>query len=72
MIVIDGSTYDHNINVDDGVYEFEDGIKKVNMIEGLPYVFHKTLNKNIRFNCLHFQGHYRKPTMSQFVSFNNE
>lgn len=55
MIIIDDATYDHNINAEDQYFEFE-GIKKVQMIDGMPYVFSKKLNKLIKFNCLHFNS----------------
>lgn len=56
MHIIDGSTYDHNINVADNDYRMRDGIKDVKIIEGIPYVFNEKLQKDIKFNSLHFQG----------------
>jgi hypothetical protein len=55
MTIIDGTTYDHNINAEDQYFEFS-GIKKVQMIDGFPYVMSKKLNKLIRFNSLHFNS----------------
>lgn len=55
MIIINDSTYDHNINSPDQYFEF-DGVKKVQMIDGVPHVFSRKLNKLIKFNCLHFNS----------------
>ena len=37
-------------------FEFENGVKKVEIINKLPYILNKKTNKKILFNCLHFQG----------------
>ena len=55
MSIIDDSTYDHNINVEDQYFEFS-GIKTVQMIDGIPYVMSNKLNKLIKFNSLHFNS----------------
>ena len=55
MTIIDGSTYDHNINVPDQYFDFN-GIKNIKMKDGYPYVYNHKLKKDIRFNSLHFQG----------------
>ena len=56
MYIYDGKTWDHNINVSDGVYDHDGRIKKIKFIEGIPYCFNKKLNQDIKFNSLHFQG----------------
>jgi len=56
MTIIDDSTYDHNINARDQDFAFKNGIKEVKIIDKTPYVFNEKLNKNIKFNSLHFQG----------------
>jgi hypothetical protein len=56
MQIIDDSTYDHNINVPDQGFDFKNGYKNYNIKEGIPYVFNHRLNKEIKFNSLHFQG----------------
>ena len=65
MSIIDGSTYDHNINSEDQYFDFS-GIKKVQMIEGIPYVMSKKLNKLIKFNSLHFNSG-AKSLMRQYM-----
>ena len=54
--VFDNATYDHNINVDDGVYEHNGRHKTIKFENGEPYCFNKNLNKLVKFNALHFQG----------------
>jgi hypothetical protein len=56
--VIEDSAFDHNINVDDGVYDYDTdrGIKNIEFINGIPFCYHKNLKRNIKFNGLHFQG----------------
>lgn len=54
--VFGDATFDHNINVDDGVYEHNGQHKSITFKDGIPYCFHKNLNKQVRFNGLHFQG----------------
>ena len=55
MSIINDSTYDHNINVSDQYFDFN-GIKNIKIKDGYPYVYNHKLNKDIRFNSLHFQG----------------
>lgn len=57
MQIINDSTYDHNINAEDQDFEFIGGMKNIKIKDGIPYVFNKKLNKDIKFNSLHFQGH---------------
>jgi hypothetical protein len=56
MQIIDGSTYDHNINVPDQGFDFNGRHKDFKIRDGVPYVFNNRLNKDIKFNSLHFQG----------------
>jgi len=56
MQIIDDSMYDHNINEMDQDFEFSNGKKIVKVKDGIPYVFNTRLNKDIKFNSLHFQG----------------
>lgn len=65
MSIINDSTYDHNINAEDQYFEFQ-GIKKVQMIDGIPYVMSKKLNKLIKFNSLHFNSS-AKSLMRQYM-----
>lgn len=62
MQIIDGTTYDHNINVSDQDFAMLDGTKHVKIIDKQPYVYNEKLKQNIRFNGLHFQGQ-SKPLM---------
>lgn len=55
--VIDNSTFDHNINVDDGgVYDHNGHHKNIIFEDGIPYCFHKKLDRLVKFNALHYQG----------------
>tara|TARA_R110000744_G_scaffold45433_2_gene100901 strand:+ start:5373 stop:6194 length:822 start_codon:yes stop_codon:yes gene_type:complete len=56
MQIIDGSTYDHNINTPDQDFEFKNGIKNIKIINGIPFVYNTRLEKNVKFNSLHFCG----------------
>lgn len=58
MYIVDGSTYDHNINTPDQYYEMDPSksIKKIQWIDNLPHCRQLSSNKLIRFNTLHFQG----------------
>lgn len=55
MVILNDSTYDHNVNVPDQYFEFS-GIKNIKVRDGFPYVFNHKLNKDIKFNSIHFQG----------------
>lgn len=57
--IIDGSTYDHNINLSND-FDTCNGIKKINFVEGQPFGKHIPSGKNIKFNILHFQGKAKK------------
>lgn len=56
MQIIEGSTYDHNINAQDQGFSFVNGMKNVQILNGKPYVYNEKLKKDISFNSLHFQG----------------
>ena len=56
MQIIDDSTYDHNINVPDQDFEFNNGKKDFKIKDGVPYVFSNKLKKDIKFNSLHFNS----------------
>lgn len=56
MQIINNSTYDHNINVTDQGFTMSRGHKDYKIRDGIPYVFNHRLNKEIKFNSLHFQG----------------
>jgi hypothetical protein len=56
MTIIDGSTYDHNVNVPDQGFEFENGVKKLKVIDRKVFVYNNRLKRDIKFNSIHFQG----------------
>ena len=56
MQIIDDSTYDHNINTADNDFSYKNGAKEIKIVDKQPYVFNIKLNKDIKFNALHFQG----------------
>tara|TARA_A100001515_G_scaffold134952_1_gene125514 strand:+ start:205 stop:1017 length:813 start_codon:yes stop_codon:yes gene_type:complete len=64
--IIDDSTFDHNINGDDG-YETENGIKKFFWRDNKPYCKKLWLDREIKFNCIHFQGQPAKALIPSFV-----
>lgn len=56
MQIINDSTYDHNINVPDQGFAFNGRHKDFKIKDGVPYVYNTRLQKDIKFNSLHFQG----------------
>ena len=58
MHVLDGATWDHNINEADQGYDMQGGHKKFEFKNGHPYVRLKNWvsDRIVRFECLHFQG----------------
>jgi hypothetical protein len=57
MHIIDDSTYDHNINTSDQNFKMSElGIKEISFLDGIPYCYQESSEKNIRFNSLHYQG----------------
>ena len=63
--ILEGSTFDHNINGDDG-YEMKEGVKKVVWENNTPYCIQVSTGRKIKFNCLHFQGAHRKPIIKDY------
>ena len=61
------TTYDHNINDSDNMYEF-DGIKKIEFIDKKPYCYSPVLDKKIQFKSIHFQGG-SKHLMDQYKTY---
>lgn len=65
--IIEDSTYDHNINQSDG-YEMLNGRKNIKMINNIPYCKNLWMNKDVKMNCLHFQGN-AKILMEKYVTY---
>jgi hypothetical protein len=67
--VIDGATWDHNINASDG-YIMRRGIKDIEFVEldesEVPLGWKKNPVEQVRFNALHFQGQ-AKALIPQYV-----
>ncbi len=63
--IIEGATWDHNINASDG-YETAAGTKLVRFVEGKPFVLHEANDALVQFNSLHFQGR-GKPLIQRFA-----
>lgn len=57
VITPDFTTFDHNVNVSDS-FEMDQGTntKRFIWIGGTPYCRSQYLEKEIKFNCIHFQG----------------
>ena len=66
----DGTTFDHSICSPD-FFEFQNNMKNITWIDGLPYCKNMFLDKMIRFNSLHFQGSHMKNLMKEFKSSEN-
>lgn len=56
MHIIGESVYDHNINEDDGAWDFENGLKKFTFKDGIPYCFNRRMGREFKFNSIHLQG----------------
>ena len=56
MTILNDSTYDHNINVEDQYFSFKNGIKEFKFIENIPYCYSNKLKKYIKFNSIHFNS----------------
>tara|TARA_R110000824_G_scaffold326043_2_gene512930 strand:+ start:1174 stop:2040 length:867 start_codon:yes stop_codon:yes gene_type:complete len=67
--VLGDTTFDHNINSRD-FFEYENGMKKITWIDGVPYCKNIFLDKMIRFNTLHFQGYNTKKLMKEYRTYN--
>lgn len=70
MQIINDSTYDHNINTQDQDFAFNNGIKKVELINKKPYVYNIKLKKDIKFNTLHFQGNAKNLIFNIYNAIN--
>lgn len=59
-VLVNDTTFDHNINnsanYESNEYLMENGIKKIEFIDGAPYGHNLLLDKKIRFHNLQFQG----------------
>jgi len=66
--IIDGSTFDHNINAQDS-YEWEDGLKVFHWKDNIPYCKNTWLQEEVRFNCIHFQGAHRKELLKEYATY---
>jgi hypothetical protein len=69
--IINNSTFDHNINATDS-YEWKNGIKNFVWKDKIPYCHNKWLNRDIKFNCVHFQGAHRKALMKNFATYQDD
>ena len=67
--IITGQTFDHHIKYNNNEYEFENDHKKIKFISGLPYCFNKSLEKNIQFLSLHFQGDAKR-YLHKYTTYN--
>jgi hypothetical protein len=56
MAIIDDTTYDHNINSADQDFEYENGKKKLKIIDKEVFAFNQKMRKDIKFNSVHLQG----------------
>jgi hypothetical protein len=63
-IIIGNSTFDNNVNDPNGFIVdnrgITRGIKRINMVKGIPYGTEKGTLRKIRFNVIHFQGPAKK------------
>jgi hypothetical protein len=55
----DGSYWDANIHLSEG-FEVSEGRKRVRFEGRVPYCRHLETGRDVRFNCLHFQGGAKK------------
>lgn len=65
MHIINGSTYDHNINEPDQYFRMDKGIKDITFVNGIPHCYQESTGKQIQFRTLHFQG----PAKKHFPNF---
>lgn len=64
--IIEGSTYDHNMNFSEG-FEMCNGVKKIYFLEGQFFGKHISSGQDIKFNALHFQGKAKKLMKTHFA-----
>jgi len=60
MHIIEGSTYDHNINESDQYFRMDQGVKDIVFVGDTPSCYQESTGKNIQFKTLHFQGPAKK------------
>ena len=65
LLPVNGAVCDEHIRSDDG-YDFQNGFKQFNFIEGKPYCRHLASNTLHHFRTIHFQGS-AKSLMAEFV-----
>ena len=70
--IIEDSTYDHNINTKDEYYDYDGVMKNIKIENGIAYCLHEKLNRNITFNCLHFQGGAKRYLKDYYSRINEE
>jgi hypothetical protein len=68
--IVNGETFDDNINEPDGFVMDEHGLKKIEFINGAPYGTLKESGEKVKFNNLHFQGR-AKPFLPGFYTGSN-
>jgi hypothetical protein len=56
MHIIDGATYDHNINEPDQYFQMDKETKDIVFIGDIPHCYQESTGKHIQFKTLHFQG----------------
>ena len=66
--IIDGSTYDPNINMPQPGFEMADKIKKVIWQDHQPYGIYVPTGEMVRFNSLHFNGNKAKALMPDYCT----
>jgi hypothetical protein len=64
----DGSTFDHTISECDG-YEMTNGIKKLTLQNDFPVCYNRIINKQVKFNSVHFQGYNMKTLMGNYKTY---
>jgi hypothetical protein len=65
-IIINDSVYDNNINISEG-FEMSNGMKNIFLLENQPFCRNLILDKDIRFNALHFQGYSKRYIQEYFT-----
>jgi len=72
-ILLNDTTFDHSINNscnhENDEYLMENGLKKIEFIDGEPYGFNVLQQKKVRFHNLQFQGN-TKHLMDNYVRYN--
>jgi hypothetical protein len=63
----DGSYWDANIHLSEG-FEMSDGRKLARFVDHIPYCRHIETARDVRFNCLHFQGVAKKQIEPTFYA----